>query len=222
MEKMFKKEDLIDYNKYNGLEEELLPVDKLYYGKLGYRSGSGKFFEHNNSFAIVRYNIGSYEFEDVLNFETYYIDKQVENNITSGKLAIHNLVPVSTLLNQKGIKYEDYITRKELRKAFSIEEVKDAVLKKIIDLSTRIDESFLGNNDKLVLKNLLLNVLDNYEKKVVSNGNNKLLSCEVRKIAFNSLRDIENMIPCKDIEEFKEDSKQLRKKLIDNNIKTTL
>lgn len=211
MRNYFKRDDLFaKYDDYKDFDEKELDVERLYVGKTGYRTSTGHFFEHKDSYVVVMYRWGSKEFEDVLNLRRFTLNKPGCEEINLASFSIDEFTPLKEILDEKGIKYGYTIKRKELREIFYPEEVKDEVLKKIVEVSYKIDESQLNESEKSDFRRNLLLTMDGYVE-AIANNTNDTLAPSIKENALNFLSIIESMIPNMSVDDVKKESERLKK-----------
>lgn len=196
-------------------DDDLLCVEKLYVGKLGYQNPYGDYHECKDGLVVGVFNPDKKDFEDVLNFKKYSV-RGIDSVIRKDKIyCVDDLMTLKEYLADKEIEVDYEIKRKDLREIIYPVEVKDEVLRKIVYLYDKIDDSLLTEDKKNYLKDKLYEVMNNYVEGISSCKENSFLPPSLKQITDYSLQIIESMIPPKDIKEIEQEGIKLRKRLFD-------
>ena len=203
-----KEKNMKEPNKFNN-EEESLSIYKLYVGKMYYQNFDGVTIEEEDYNVVGLVNCIKHEFYDVLNYKKIPIwsNKNPENNL--GRYIVKTMLPLREYLKSNGTEYGNTIKRKELRELIEPENVKNPILKRIVSIFHKIDNSKMDNDSKEKLKIDLLNNMNWYIEKI---SNNDFTVTELQVIN-EKLDTIEYMTYPQDIKEIKIEEKRLKKRL---------
>ena len=108
---------------------------------------------------------------------------------------------------------KEEITRKELREIIAPLEVKDPILRRVVNIFKKVDDSNLGTEANTFLKANLERVMDKYLEDISKGKNDLMIPAEIKYNANLSLSAIEDMIPSKNIDEVKEEGKKVKEML---------
>ncbi len=195
------------------LENDILYTRFLYVGKLGYQNQFGDYHECDSDLVVGVHNYEEKSFEDVLNFKKYAV-RRLDNILPKSEVySVDELIPLKEFMKEKGLEVKEEITRKELREIIAPLEVKDPILRRVVNIFKKVDDSNLGTEANTFLKANLERVMDKYLEDISKGKNDLMIPAEIKYNANLSLSAIEDMIPSKNIDEVKEEGKKVKEML---------